>query len=413
MMIINVGSVCVPLNYIDLFAGCGGLSLGLYNAGWHGLFAIEKNSDAFLTLSTNLIDKKKHFSWPKWLEKMNLDIYSVISKYPEQLKALRGHVDLVVGGPPCQGFSMAGRRKVGDARNELFNAYLDFISLVEPTTLLFENVYGFTVGFANKEGVRGDAYSKKIVDELNKKGYLSYSKLIDMSEYGIPQRRKRFILVASKNYSPRRLFELLEQNRSKFLKEKGLTVPVTVEEAIGDLLMSNGTVECPDYPGFRSGLYGKAVSNYQILMRNGVNVQVPNSHRFAKHKDKTKKLFDAMMKSTMEYKRYTPKTFEGLKKRSVTIVKADSVYPTVTSIPDDLLHFCEPRIPTVRELARIQSFPDWYEFKGKYTTGGARRKTEVPRYTQVANAVPPLFAEQIGIALKEMIENGRNTTFQG
>ena len=82
----------------------------------------------------------------------------------------------------------------------------------------------------------------------------------------------------------------------------------------------------------------------------------------------------------------------------------NSQSPTITSIPDELVHYCEPRILTVREHARIQSFPDWYEFKGKYTSGGKRRKNEVPRYTQVGNAVPPLFAEQIGRASKEVLK---------
>ena len=82
----------------------------------------------------------------------------------------------------------------------------------------------------------------------------------------------------------------------------------------------------------------------------------------------------------------------------------NSQSPTITSIPDELVHYCEPRILTVREHARIQSFPDWYEFKGKYTSGGKRRKNEVPRYTQVGNAVPPLFAEQIGRAIKEVLK---------
>ena len=87
----------------------------------------------------------------------------------------------------------------------------------------------------------------------------------------------------------------------------------------------------------------------------------------------------------------------------------NSQSPTITSIPDELVHYCEPRILTVREHARIQSFPDWYEFKGKYTSGGKRRKNEVPRYTQVGNAVPPLFAEQIGRAIKEVLkEDGQH-----
>lgn len=402
----------MPLNYIDLFAGCGGLSLGLYNAGWHGLFAVEKNADAFLTLSTNLVEKKKHYSWPSWLPKSNLDIYEVIKNHSRELKKLRGQVSLVVGGPPCQGFSMAGRRKSDDARNELFTAYLDFIRLVQPDTLLFENVHGFTVAFADKSGKKSEAYSKKITDALQGEGYATHSKLIDMSEYGVPQRRKRFILVASKSFVPSRFFELLEKQKSSFLNEKGISVPVTIEDAIGDLLMANGVADCPDFPNFMSGKYGAAESAYQKYMRVGVKETIPNSHRFAKHKDGTIEIFKKMMQASEKSQRYTPKTFEGLKKRSVTVVKADTVSPTVTSIPDDLIHYSEPRIPTVREIARIQSFPDWYEFKGKYTTGGGKRKIDVPRYTQVANAVPPLFAEQVGLVLKELIEDGGDTTLQ-
>lgn len=401
----------MPLNYIDLFAGCGGLSLGLYNAGWHGLFAVEKNPDAFLTLSTNLIEKKNHYFWPCWLSKSSLDIYDVIKTHSEDLKKLRGQVSLVVGGPPCQGFSMAGRRKQDDARNELFNAYLDFIRLVQPDTLLFENVHGFTVAFSDEIGNKGDAYSEIITEALKKEGYATHSKLIDMSEYGVPQKRKRFILIASRIFEPSRFFDLLDKNKKSFLASKKLTAPVTIVDAIGDLLMTNGTVDCPDSPNFKSGTYGKAVSAYQKYMRVGIRGSIPNSHRFAKHKDSTIEMFKMLMKASAKTQRYTPKTFDGLKKRSVTVVKAESVCPTVTSIPDDLIHFSEPRIPTVREVARIQSFPDWYEFKGKYTTGGDRRKIDVPRYTQVANAVPPLFAEQVGLVLKELLKDGGNITF--
>src|SRR5262245_33101492 len=105
------------LTYIDLFAGCGGLSLGLHKAGWKGLFAVEKSHDAFLTLKHNLIDKINHFDWPDWLPKTNHEIDEILSIYGAKLKELRGSVDLVVGGPPCQGFSCAGRRREDDIRN--------------------------------------------------------------------------------------------------------------------------------------------------------------------------------------------------------------------------------------------------------------------------------------------------------
>ncbi len=138
---------------------------------------------------------------------------------------------------------------------------------------------------------------------------------------------------------------------------------------------------------------------------------IPDSHRFAKQRKETINLFVDLMKVSPEAIRITPKMelVNGLKKRGITPLKADCVCPTITSIPDDFIHYSEPRIMTVRESARIQSFPDDYIFLGRYTTGGTRRKDEVPRYTQVANAVPPLFAEQVGIALKGMIGNGEGS----
>lgn len=140
-----------PNTVIDLFAGCGGLSLGLHKAGWTGLFAIEKCTDAFATLKYNLIDKEQHFNWPTWLPQTNMDINDVLSKYEQELTSLRGTVDLVAGGPPCQGFSMAGRRNESDVRNKLINSYIKFIKLVQPQILLFENVKGFTMPFLKKK----------------------------------------------------------------------------------------------------------------------------------------------------------------------------------------------------------------------------------------------------------------------
>ena len=116
--------------YIDLFAGCGGLSLGLQKAGWTGLFAVEKNEDAFSTLKQNLIINREHFQWPDWLPQTNLDINELLKDYEKELMGLRGHVQLLVGGPPCQGFSMAGKRTGNDVRNRLYNSYIKFVETV-------------------------------------------------------------------------------------------------------------------------------------------------------------------------------------------------------------------------------------------------------------------------------------------
>ena len=393
------------MRYIDLFAGSGGLSLGLYNAGLHGIFAVEKNKDAFSTLKYNLIERRNHFSWPNWLEMKNWDINQLLEIHSKELATLNGSVDLVVGGPPCQGFSMAGKRKNDDIRNQLMHSYIEFIRLVKPTMLFFENVQGFTVEFKDHKDKK--KYSDILVLELHKLGYNLDYKIVTMSEYGVPQNRKRFILFASKNGAYEIFFEELFKNKECFLKDRGLKIPITISQAINDLKKSHGEVDSKDTKAFKNGKYGRETSAYQKLMRNNIEQGAfPDSHRFAKHKSETIDLFKRLMTASENSIRITPSMnlVEGLKKRGVTPLKKNSICNTITSIPDDYIHYDEPRIMTVREHARIQSFPDDYEFKGPYTTGGERRKTDVPRYTQVANAVPPLFAEQVGEVILKISE---------
>lgn len=393
------------LNYIDIFAGCGGLSVGLQSAGWQGLFAIEKNIDAFSTLKYNLVDKS-HFNWPNWLEIKNHDINKILNEKYENLRNLQGTVDLVAGGPPCQGFSLAGKRDTKDQRNELVKAYIEFIKIVQPEALIFENVHGFTVKFKGEHSSIKE-YSSYVIDELGKLGYSVASHVIDVSQYGIPQKRLRFILVAMKKHDPADVFAKLKENRQDFCIKKGITPKTSVYEAISDLQKNHGTCQSPDTKRFQAGLYGQTESGYQKLMRQNIENQTVavDSHRFVNHSDSILKLHNDLLANAPKGKRITPKDniVDNLKRRGVTVLDANGQAPTITSIPDELVHYEEPRILTVREHARIQSFPDWYEFKGKYTSGGKRRKMEVPRYTQVGNAVPPLFAEQIGLALLEIL----------
>lgn len=394
------------MSYIDIFAGCGGLSVGMYNAGFHGLFAIEKNKDAFSTLKYNLIDNKHHFDWPDWLDVKEHDINKILKENQNELKALRGHIDLVAGGPPCQGFSMAGKRDNKDTRNKLVKAYIKFIDLVQPEALIFENVHGFTVNFKSKQGCIKQ-YSSYVIEKLKELGYKTDSKIIDVSEYGVPQKRHRFILVAMRHHNPEKVFTYLEQNKKDFCHKKGIGTSTTIQEAIGDLEKMNGTCPSPDSNHFYAGIYGDVISGYQKLMRRNIKKYngVVDSHRFVNHSETIIQLHNDLLRNAPRGKRITPNDgiVKNLKRRGVTVLDANSQAPTITSIPDELVHYEEPRILTVREHARIQSFPDWYEFKGKYTSGGKRRKMEVPRYTQVGNAVPPLFAEQIGLALMEVL----------
>ena len=393
--------------YIDIFAGCGGLSTGLLKAGWTGLFAVEKNADAFSTLEHNLINKNRHFLWPNWLEIKEHDINELIKNHEKELLDLQGKIALVAGGPPCQGFSMAGKRDKDDQRNKLVKSYIKFIKLVMPEAIIFENVHGFTVNFKDKKGTK--KYSSYVERTLKRLGYKTFHQIVDMSEYGIPQKRKRFILVAMKSHSPKAVFERLEKNKEKFCFDNGIKNNTTVYEAISDLEKQCGTCPSPDTKGFQAGIYGTAKSGYQKLMRQGMDGfnGAVDSHRFVNHRKDTITLHEKLLARAPIGKRITPddNIVEGLNRRGVTVLDLNSQAPTITSIPDELVHYCEPRILTVREHARIQSFPDWYEFKGKYTSGGERRKKEVPRYTQVGNAVPPLFAEQLGIALLEVLND--------
>jgi len=400
------------LKYIDLFAGCGGLSLGLHNAGWKGVFAIEKSPDAFKTLKHNLIDNKNHFDWPEWLPQSNCEIDDVLKQHKEQLKDLQGKIDMVAGGPPCQGFSMAGRRNENDQRNNLVKSYIKFIKLVKPKIIFFENVKGFTQEFKkNKE--KGKQYANYVENALKRAGYYVKGELLNFGEYGIPQKRTRFILigvrkdVAGNNKQvAASFFTNIKSQTSSFLINKELTVNTNLEEAISDLLKIHGTIKSPDTNNFLAGIYSPIDSNYQKLMRVGLPNKIPDSHRFVNHRKDIVKKFESFLLSSRKNKDIDKAIREKFNSKKHTIIPLDKddKCPTITTLPDDYIHYCEPRILTVREYARIQSFPDWFEFQGKYTTGGKLRTKEVPRYTQIGNAIPPLFGEQSGLILKAFIK---------
>lgn len=397
---------------IDLFAGCGGLSLGLYQAGWSGVFAVEKNKCAFETLKHNLIDKKHHFNWPEWLPQEPTDIVELLKQHEDELKSLRGKIDLVAGGPPCQGFSMAGKRMENDQRNKLVFSYISFIRLVQPRLLLFENVKGFTYSFDKAKNPDAIPYSQIVVDRLEELGYDITPHILNFAEFGVPQRRKRFILVGvrkSLKVNSNEFLRKLKDQFPDFINQYGLTAKPTLSDAISDLLRSNGTEPTPDRTGFQSGRYGKPLTSYQKFLRMDISESqdVPNSHSFARHTSEKTSCFEKLLseRSTIAGRRIDGDERKkwGIRQRGITVLDPNTVSPTITGAPDDYLHYLEPRIMTVRECARIQSFPDWYEFKSKYTTGGEMRKMEVPRYSQVGNAIPPLFAFQAGLVLKSMI----------
>jgi DNA (cytosine-5)-methyltransferase 1 len=368
---------------------------------------------------------KYSFEWPDWLPKEAHDIRQVLIDYPKQLLRYQ-NIDLLVGGPPCQGFSMAGKRRVDDERNSLIKDYLAFVTIMKPKIILVENVRTFATPFSKTE--RGKKGKPILEDQFNadellrqnivKLGYEPFVQYPIMAkDYGVPQLRPRYILIGIRSdlLNGRTDLEIdpfifLKKNRLPFLKAKDLpTKPITLTQAISDLMRINGVMKCiePDMKKFKQGKYGPVAGRYQKLMRknrddsNIPEKSVADSHRFANHRKATKDRFKKIIDNYTPGKQLSKKQVSslGIQKHRIALLSSKEPCHTLTSLPDDLIHYKEPRILTVREYARIQSFPDWFEFRSTYTTGAERRKTDVPRYTQVANAVPPLLAEALGYTL--------------
>lgn len=411
----------MSLKFIDLFAGCGGLSLGLMQAGHTGLFAIEKTGHAFSTLKANLVDGQHGigFKWPKSIPTQNHDIIELLDQHEDALRALRGQVDLIAGGPPCQGFSVYGDRKPNDLRNALYKKYLKVVELVQPRVVLLENVEGIDMPFVQKRANTPPKVvitaAARIKKQLKAMGYGSVAFKLCSSEYGVPQVRPRFFIIAMHGATKRTLElaanpEFLESERIDHMQALGLDpgATTTVRQAISDLeITGKARLPCPDTKGFQQAAYGGPLTPYQVSLRDGMPaLQAPNSMRLPRHGDPTVAKFKLLQqKGQPGYKISDELRKElGTSKFRIHWLNGDKLAPTITTLPDDFIHYQEPRILTVREFARLQSFPDWFEFHGKYTTGGELRKVDCPRYSQIGNAVPPRLAMFLGRYLASLVE---------
>ncbi len=418
--------------FIDLFAGCGGLSLGLFQAGWQGLCAIEQSPDAFKTLSHNLVNDNSRrplvagYDWPSWLAKKPIEISTFLNSHREELLGMAGTVTLVAGGPPCQGFSFAGRREANDPRNQLFKKHLEIVDILKPPLVLLENVQGIKVAHGKKRwidnGRKGrprKSYADKIKHLLEEHGYLAQQNIVRACDYGVPQLRPRYITIGiRRDLLPEDepapdIFKILLSIRKSFLQDRRLPVtrPVTVAEAISDLQISGQDMkECTEADtrrGFKQISKITPTTIYQHLMHGNLGEDAVNSLRLPKHRPATTSKFKEILQTCRKGVHLSSKDRErlGIKKSALVPLSPSKPSHTLTTLPDDMLHYCEPRIHTVREHARLQSFPDWFDFLGKYTTGGKRRTKECPRYSQVGNAVPPLLAEALGIGLLKILNS--------
>lgn len=414
---------------IDLFAGCGGLSLGIENAGFHPLFVSELNSDALQTYLTNRDTQFPHLRQKYWGQ----DIKQIITNetFFDDFKSSitkdfkrnfgKNSVDLVVGGPPCQGFSGLGIRRSYSVEkhqlpsNQLFQDMAYFVHRVRPKAFVFENVEGLLSAKWTKDGLKGEIFQEVLETFRNIPGYQVKYKLVHAKDYGVPQNRPRILVVGFREDI------FTTSNPSNDAVECGFLPKPTGKSP--DLIDVLDDLIDPDFVngGVTTKYPKSARSKFQIEMRTRLNGivsrigDVLTDHEYSKHNERVIQKFQAMIDNGGEI----PEEFKTKKfaQRLLPKVWGDKgATITATSMPDDFVHFSQPRVPTVREWARLQTFPDWYQFSGKRTTGGIRRSgnprenifdREVPKYTQIGNAVPVKLGEEIGKHIAQIINKSK------
>jgi DNA (cytosine-5)-methyltransferase 1 len=373
---------------------------------------------AFETLSKNLLHEgsahRAYETWPDWLPKTNHDIISLLKDpgFREKMVGLRGNVTLMAGGPPCQGFSVGGKRDGADERNTLVFQMLDMVDLVRPRVVLIENVEGIARRFVARPGEDKTSVADAVIERLAEMGYTGTFQVLDASSFGVPQARKRVAIIGIAD-CPLDADELkalfassIAHAATNVRNHWGLhpTNDVTAEEAIHDL-HGGMRVTCPDSEKFDSAKYVKAESAFAKAMRKGRRTgTVPDSHRFSKHGARIEELYE-LAHRTQPPGRLSKQFLlaNNTKKDKKVLIDTGKVVSTITTHPDEFIHYAEPRNVTVREMARLQSFPDDFHFYGRYTINGPRRKLDVARCSQVGNAVPPLLAEGLGHAIQEIL----------
>ena len=342
-------------NIIDLFCGCGGLSKGFEMAGFNTVLAIDFWKDAVETFNNN---HKNKVAICDDVSKISNDFLDDFTK--------KNKITGIVGGPPCQGYSTVGKRDINDDRNYLYLQYCRIVEKVKPEFFVLENVNGLLT-------LNNGKFKEDIVERFTKLGYIVDYKILNSADYGVPQNRNRVFFVGIKN------------KKFKFPKEK--LKKVTTYEAISDLT------------SYEDKYTTSAQTSYQKNMR-GNNKQLKNNE-FTVHTEKT---IDVISKIPDGGKiTDLPKEFWEIRKYNKAFQRMNSKLQsnTIDTGHRNYFHYSENRIPTVRESARIQSFPDNFIFYGSRTS----------QYKQVGNAVPPLLANAIAIEIMKQIggdEDGKD-----
>lgn len=344
------------LNVLDLFCGAGGLSYGFESAGFDILLGIDNDAKALETFELNHKGSKSICG----------DITQI--NYEEHIKPLLNgkQIDVIIGGPPCQGMSLSGPRKFDDPRNKLYLSYIRLVKEIQPKAFVIENVPGLV-------GLFGGQIKDSIIEKFTDMGYHIEYKILCSADYGVPQSRKRVVFVGTRVGK----FDYPETNPNVVTCSMALSDLPALEDELGEEVSE----------------YALPPQNYyQQLMRKKSDVVL--NHVAARHSDKVKKIISLVPDGGNC--KDLPEEYRSSRNFHVawTRFASNKPAPTIDTGHRHHFHYKYNRVPTVRECARLQSFPDDFKFLGNKTQ----------QFRQVGNAVPPLMAQAIAEQVKKMLE---------
>jgi len=297
--------------------------------------------------------------------------------------------------------------------NHLFQDMAYFVHKLNPKVFLFENVAGLINSKWTKDGSKGEIFEDILKTFRDIPKYQVKFKLLHAKDYGVPQNRPRIIIIGYRNdifYSENPTHDAVEAG---FLPMPTSKAPDLID-VLGDLID-----EKFEYGGETFKYPQSARSQFQKMIRTNLDGKILKKgdhltdHQYSNHSDLVRKKFQSMIDNNGKIlDEFKTKKFAQRLLPKIWTEKGPTI--TATSLPDDFVHFSQARTLTVREWARLQTFPDWYQFAGKRTTGGIRRAgnprknifdREVPKYTQIGNAVPVKLAEALALHIKKILQH--------
>lgn len=373
------------MNLIDLFAGCGGLSTGFEMAGFNIPLAVEKDDWASETYKHNHPGTKV----------VTEDITQVLD-LDTLLEDPAITIDGIIGGPPCQGFSLSGNRDKKDPRNSLFMEFVRFVKHFKPKFFVMENV----TGILSMETKSGELVKEVIVNEYHQAGYNVEIFVLNAAEFGVPQSRMRVFFIGLRND--------IDYDKEK-IEPKGFLFgadQITIEQAIMDLpqIKAGEGEEVQEYRCEPQNEYQKWVRSGSTDVRNHITMRHTARlvERFS-HIGFGQSVADVAEEFQQRQRGAADKVSGKVYSQNNMRPYPDRPSPTVpASFQSNFVHPYIDRNYTAREGARLQSFPDTYVFCGKRTTMSWEKN--LSQYQQIGNAVPPLLAKAIGLSVKNYLE---------